>query len=151
MAASARCAAARCDNSVKSVNSPVIVAVDDDAAALRGLERELGQRYAGSYRVMVLPSPDEAYVALEQLAVSGDEVALVLSGQRLPSATGIPVLDAARRMHPHAKRGLVIAWGDWGKPAIGEAIFESMARGLIDHYLLQPSSPPDEAFHHEVS
>ena len=133
------------------MNSPAIVAVDDDAASLRDLERELRERYERHYRVMPLPSAEKAYQTLEELAISGGELALVLSGQRLESATGIPVLEAARRMHPHAKRGLVIAWGDWGKPAIGEAIFASMARGLIDHYMLKPSAPPDEAFHHEVS
>ncbi|SNT48479.1 thioredoxin reductase (NADPH) [Asanoa hainanensis] len=130
---------------------PVLVAVDDDLAALLDLERELRDRYERHYRVVALPSADEAYARLEELAVSGEEIALVLSGQRLSSTTGIPVLEAARRLHPQAKRGLVIAWGDWGKPSIGKLIFESMARGLIDHYLLRPSAPPDEAFHQEVS
>jgi thioredoxin reductase (NADPH) len=128
------------------VNSPAIVAFDDDAAALRDLERELRERYERHYRVIALGSPDEAYAVLEELAVAGDAVAVVLS-----TSTGIPVLEAARRSHPHAKRGLVIAWGDWGNPEIGAAIFDSMARGLIDHYMLEPSEPPDEAFHHEVS
>ncbi|GIF64068.1 fused response regulator/thioredoxin-disulfide reductase [Asanoa ishikariensis] len=130
---------------------PVLVAVDDDAVALGDLERELRDRYERHYRVEALPSADEAYARFEELAVSGEEIALVLSGRGLSGAVGIPVLEAARRLHPQAKRGLVIAWGDWGKPAIGEAIFESMARGLIDHYMLRPSSPPDEAFHQEVS
>ena len=133
------------------MNAPVIVAVDDDPAALQDLERELRERYERNYRVIVLPSTEDAHAVLTELAFAGDEVAVVLSGQRLDGATGIPVLDEARRVHPHAKRGLVIAWGDWGKPAMGEAIFASMARGLIDHYMLKPSSPPDEAFHHEVS
>jgi thioredoxin reductase (NADPH) len=130
---------------------PVLVAVDDDVDALRDLERELRDRYARNYRVIVLRSSDEAYACLGALAAGGDEVALVLSGQRLAGETGIPVLEAARRFHPHAKRGLVIAWGDWGKPRIGEAIFDSMSRGLIDHYVLRPAAPPDEAFHHEIS
>jgi thioredoxin reductase (NADPH) len=133
------------------MKQPVLVAVDDDGAALGDLERELRDRYERHYRVVALSSSEEAYARLEEFAVAGDEVALVLSGHRLSSATGAPVLEAARRLHPQAKRGLVIAWGDWGKPAIGEAIFESMARGLIDHYLLRPSAPPDEAFHQEIS
>ena len=130
---------------------PVLIAVDDDLAALRDLEHELRDRYERHYRVIALSSPESAYTCFEELAVSGAEVALVLSGQGLSGATGTPVLEAARRLHPHAKRGLVIAWGDWGNREIGAAIFESMARGLIDHYMLRPSSPPDEAFHHEVS
>ncbi|GAA1842997.1 FAD-dependent oxidoreductase [Asanoa iriomotensis] len=108
-------------------------------------------RYGRHYRVMSFHSPQEAQACLEDLSDSGDEVALVLSGQRPSGATGIELLDAARRLHPHAKRGLVIAWGDWGDPETGQAIFDSMARARIDHYVLRPSEPPDEAFHHAIS
>lgn len=139
------------DNNVDNVGLPVLVAVDDDAGALSDLERELRERYERHYGVLALSTAEAAVERLEELAVAGDEVALVLAGQRLSSAAGTPVLEAARRLHPHAKRGLVIAWGDWGRPAVGEAIFEAMARGLIDHYLLRPSAPPDEAFHQEIS
>ena len=39
---------------------PVLVAVDDDANALRTVERELVDRYSRSYRVVCLPSADTA-------------------------------------------------------------------------------------------
>ncbi|WP_203702484.1 FAD-dependent oxidoreductase [Asanoa iriomotensis] len=133
------------------MSRPVLVAVDQDAGALRDVERELRDRYGRHYRVMSFHSPQEAQACLEDLSDSGDEVALVLSGQRPSGATGIELLDAARRLHPHAKRGLVIAWGDWGDPETGQAIFDSMARARIDHYVLRPSEPPDEAFHHAIS
>ena len=61
------------------------------------------------------------------------------------------VLGAARRLHPEAKRGLMIAWGQWGQDATGEAIFDSMADGVIDHFLVRPGKPPDELFHQAVS
>ncbi len=79
------------------------------------------------------------------------EVALVLAGQWLSGMTGSELLDEARRLHPHAKRGLLIAWGDWGDRATGEAIFDSIARGRIDHYVLRPSASPDELFHQAIS
>jgi thioredoxin reductase (NADPH) len=60
-------------------------------------------------------------------------------------------LDESRRLHPNARRVLLIGWGDWGDSVIGEAIFDSIASGRIDHYLLRPSSPPDELFHHGIS
>ena len=56
-----------------------------------------------------------------------------------------------RRLHPHAKRGLLITWGGWGDPATGEAIFDSMAHGRIDYYVLRPSGSPDEVFHQTIS
>jgi thioredoxin reductase (NADPH) len=65
--------------------------------------------------------------------------------------TGSDLLDEARRLHPHSKRALLVAWGDWGDPETGEAIFDAIARGRIDYYVLRPAEPPDELFHHAVS
>jgi thioredoxin reductase (NADPH) len=133
------------------MSDPVLVAVDEDAGALSDIERELRDRYGRQYRVMCIRLPHEARDRLEDLAAAGDEVALVLAAQWLSGMTGSELLDEARRLHPHAKRGLLIAWGDWGDRATGEAIFDSIARGRIDHYVLRPSPPPDELFHHAIS
>jgi thioredoxin reductase (NADPH) len=65
--------------------------------------------------------------------------------------TGAELLGRVRGVHPHAKRGLLIPWGGWGDPATGEAIFEAMAHGRIDYYVLRPSRKPDEVFHQAVS
>jgi thioredoxin reductase (NADPH) len=136
---------------VQYVSGPVLVAVDEDAGALRDVERELRDRYARHYRVMCMRSSHEARACLEDLAAAGEEVALVLAGQWLSGMTGSELLDEARHLHPHAKRGLLIAWGGWGDRATGEAIFDSIAHGRIDHYLLRPSASPDELFHQAIS
>jgi thioredoxin reductase (NADPH) len=39
-----------------------------------------------------------------------------------------------------------MAWDSLGDRAIGEAIFDSIARGWIDHYVVRPSEPSDEVF-----
>jgi thioredoxin reductase (NADPH) len=130
---------------------PVLVAVDEDASALRALERELRDRYARHYRVVCIRSSHEARACLEDLAAAGEEVALVLAGQRLSGMTGSELLAEARHLHPHAKHGLLISWGDWGDRATGEAIFDSIAHGRIDHHVVRPSASPDELFHHAVS
>jgi thioredoxin reductase (NADPH) len=133
------------------MSSPVLVAVDEDAGALSDVERELRDRYARHYRVICMRSSREARACFEELAAAGEEVALVLAGQWLAGMTGSELLDEARRLHPHSKRGLLIAWGGWGDRATGEAIFDSIARGRIDHYVLRPSASPDELFHHAIS
>jgi thioredoxin reductase (NADPH) len=46
---------------------------------------------------------------------------------------------------------LVIEWGAFGDPETGRAIFESIAHGSIDHYVLRPATAPDELFHHTIS
>jgi thioredoxin reductase (NADPH) len=129
----------------------VLVAVDEDADALGAVERELRDRYARHYRIVCLRSSHEARARLEDLAAAGDEVALVLAGQWLSETTGSELLDEARHIHPHAKRGLLISWGDWGDRATGEAIFDSIAHGRIDHYLVRPSTSSDELFHQVIS
>ena len=133
------------------MTGPALVAVDEDSDALREVERELLDRYARHYRVISMRTSDEALACLEELAGAGDEVALVLAGQELSGMTGVELLDEVRHLHPHAKRGLLIAWGAWGDRAIGEAIFDSIAHGRIDHYVLRPSASPDELFHQAIS
>jgi thioredoxin reductase (NADPH) len=133
------------------MSGPILLAVDEDAGALGDVERELRDRYARHYRVMCVRSSDEALAGLEDLAVSGSEVALVLAGQWLSGIPRSELLDEARRLHPHAKRGLLIAWGGWGDRATGEAIFDLMAHGRIDHFMIRPSASPDELFHQAVS
>lgn len=130
---------------------PVLVAVDDDGECLSSLERELSDRYSRDYRIICTPSPEDALSTLERLAQDGEEVALVLAGQWLPGTTGSELFGQVRRLHPHAKRGLLITWGGWGDPATGEAIFDSMAHGRIDYYVLRPSGSPDEVFHQTIS
>jgi thioredoxin reductase (NADPH) len=129
----------------------VLVAVEEDTQALQDVERELRDRYARHYRVMCLKTSPEALAALEELAAAGEPVALVLAGQWLSGMTGTELLDQARHLHPHAKRGLMIPWGGWGDGATGEAIFDAIAHGRIDHYLLRPAASPDELFHQAIS
>src|SRR5215213_1826869 len=130
---------------------PVLVAVDDDRECLSALKRELGDRYSRDYRIVCTASPKDALATLEKLAEDGEDVALVLADQWLPGTTGSELFGQVRRLHPHAKRGLLIRWGGWGDPATGEAIFDSIAHGGIDYYVLRPSGSPDEVFHHTIS
>jgi thioredoxin reductase (NADPH) len=133
------------------MSEPVLVAVEDDADALRDIERELRDRYARHYRVVCLRSAEEARSRLAVFAAAGDEVALILAAHGLAGTAGNELLDEARHLHPQAKRGLLLGWGDWGDPATGEAIFDSIARGRIDHYVVRPSASPDELFHQTIS
>jgi thioredoxin reductase (NADPH) len=129
------------------MSGPLLIAVDDDPALLREVERELHNRYVSDYRVCCLSSTDEALATLEELATAGEDVALVLAGEVLEGASGTGLLAEVRRLFPHAQRVLLIGWGHLGDPRTGEAIFEAISRGRMDHYLLRPSAPPDEQFH----
>ncbi|MGY1741167.1 MULTISPECIES: FAD-dependent oxidoreductase [unclassified Blastococcus] len=129
-------------------SAPLIVAVDDDPALLADVERELRARYATDYRVCCLGSAEAALAALTELSATGEDVALVLAPE---SAGGLELLAAVRPLFPHAQRALLIAWSQVGRADAGDAIFEAIARGRIDQYLVRPAPPPDELFHQAVS
>ncbi len=130
---------------------PVLVAVDEDEGALSQVERELRDRYERHYRVIGVGSPDDARASLEELAAGGEQVALILVGKQLAGMSGIMLLDEARRLHPNAKRGLLLAWGEWGDPETGAEVFDSIAHGRIDHSILRPDGSPDELFLQAIS
>ena len=119
---------------------PVLVAIDDNPDLLRDVERELRDRYERHYRVICVGS-DVGIGCLENLAAAGEDVALILAGQRLAGRSGAELLGEVRRIHPHAKHVLLIGWGEQGDLTTSEAI----AHGRIDHYLVRPSAPPDGA------
>jgi thioredoxin reductase (NADPH) len=130
---------------------PLLVAVDDDPDLLRDVERELRNRYVPDYRVRCLRSTSEALATLEELATAGEQVALVLAGETLSGRPGTDVLAEVRRLFPHAPRVLLIGWGHLGNPSTGEAIFEAISHGRMDHYVVRPAQPPDEQFHLAIS
>jgi thioredoxin reductase (NADPH) len=130
---------------------PAILAVDEDADSLAGVERELSRRYGSDYSVRASTSAEAALAALEQLREAGEQVALVLADHWLSGSTGAELLARVKALHPGAKRGLLIEWGGWGDSATAEAIFEAMALGRIDYYVLKPQASPDELFHRTVA
>jgi len=133
------------------VSAPLLVTVDEAPALLRDLERELRNRYEPDYRVRCLSSTGEALATLRELAAAGEQVALVLAGERLSGAPGTNLLAEVRSLFPHAQRVLLIGWGRLGDSETGDAIFEAISRGRMDHFALRPSLPPDELFHQSVS
>jgi thioredoxin reductase (NADPH) len=134
-----------------SMSNAVLLVADEDSDALRSVEHELRDRYGRHYRIECVASADEARTLLGALAEQHEDVALVMAGQALQGVPGADLLDDARRLHPHARRALMIAWGEQGDPAIGQTLFEAIADGRVDHYVIRPASPPDEFFHHAIS
>jgi thioredoxin reductase (NADPH) len=133
------------------VARPVLLAVDEPGAALERLQGELQDRYGRHYRVVCVESADAGLDRLEAFAANGAEVALVLAGQWLPGESGAGVLEAVHDRHPHARRAGLVSVRDWGAPETGRAIFDGIADGRIDHYVMRPSASPDERFHQAIS
>ncbi len=134
-----------------SASKPVLIAVDDDPAALARIRGELDRRYGQDYRVVCGNSPETAIARLEEMRAAGESVALVLADVWMAEQQGSEMLDRVRRLHPHAKRALLIDWGAWGHRPTADALLHAMATGRIDYYVLKPARDADEQFHRIVT
>src|SRR4051812_36785455 len=130
---------------------PVLLVIDRDQDALEDIRAQLVRRYGHDYRVASASDPEQTLEALAQLADAGDELALVLASESLSDATGGGLLERARQLHPHAKRGLMVPRGALADPATVGTIVDSIAMGRIHYYVPVPADAPDEVFHHTIS
>jgi thioredoxin reductase (NADPH) len=121
-----------------------VLAVDDDPVALATLQAELGKRYGEDYDVWCEASPAVALRLLQDCKDLGQPVALVLASHWMADLLGTDLLARAHELHPTAKRGLLISWGD---RSTAEPMLQAMALGQFDYYVPKPSAPPDEGFH----
>jgi thioredoxin reductase (NADPH) len=119
-------------------SKPAIIAIDDDAAVIRSVERDLRARYADDYRILAASSGAEAIEIVGELTRRGDAVALFLSDQRMPEMTGIELLREALVLQPDAKRVLLTAYADT------EVAIAAINEIGLDHYILKPWDPPEE-------
>ncbi len=126
---------------------PLILAVDDDRDALGRIRSELARRYGKDYRVICNDQPLEALADLEAMRDAGDRVAVVLVDLWMPKLGGAELLARVHDLHPRAKRGLLIEWGDLGDERTADAVRNAMAIGHIDYYVLKPWTSPDELFY----
>jgi thioredoxin reductase (NADPH) len=129
---------------------PLILAVDEDAAALQRITTEL-QRYARDYKVICGPSTAAALRQLQRLHEQGEAVAIVLAARGSRDLKGEIFLERVHDIHPHAKRALLIPWGGWADEETADAIRNAMALGYIDYYAIKPFASPDEIFHRLIS
>jgi thioredoxin reductase (NADPH) len=133
------------------MSPPVLVVLEESDDSLERIEGQLAQRYAGDYRIESRSDPEEAMRLLTKLADAGTQVALVLVGKSLATASDGALLDRSRKLHPHAKRALLVPHAAWMDQPTADAIRTALALGRIDHYVTEPAGSPDEVFHEAVS
>ena len=127
---------------------PVMLAVDDNVADLRGISRELHKRYGEDYRVVCERHPEAALGRLQDLQEAGEDVALVLADQWMAGMSGPDFLTRAGEISTTAKRALMV---DWGDRAAVRPLQQAMALGRIDYYVTKPYGDHDERFHRVIS
>jgi CBS domain-containing protein len=117
---------------------PAILIVDDEPQVLNAIERDLRRHYRTAYRILKSDSGHAALDLLRTLQERREQVALLLSDQRMPGLDGAHFLAQARPLFPKARKVLLTAYADT------EAAIASINQAGIDHYLLKPWSPPEE-------
>jgi thioredoxin reductase (NADPH) len=130
-----------------TMSRPVLLAVDDDPAALGVLQQELDKRYGADYRVICQGDAEAGLRGLERIQADGGQVALVVADQWMPTMTGVEFLTRAHRLHPTAQRALLI---DWGDRSTAEPILQAATFGQIDDWIDKPTQPGDERFHQAI-
>jgi thioredoxin reductase (NADPH) len=120
------------------MTKPVLLVVDDDAQVLAAVRRDLRAKYRESYTIISASSGEEALATIRELKARGDELAIVLSDQRMPGIQGTEVLAQSREVYPLARRVMLTAYSD-----IAAAI-KAINVAHLDHYLSKPWDPPEE-------
>jgi class 3 adenylate cyclase len=105
-----------------------VLIVDDELRVLDSLEALL----AMDYRVLRADRADEALRLLTQ-----EEVALIVSDQRMPGMAGTELLARSRKVSPETVRVLLTAFTD------ADALMQSINAAHIYHFLLKPWDPKE--------
>ena len=127
---------------------PVLLVVSRSAAVREALESELTGRYGRDYAVVPAASADDARRRLLDVEGPPAPVALLLAGLGGDDADGLEVLAELSDAAPAALRVPVARWGDW---RTARPIFDALALGRVDRWLLRPEQTPDEEFHRSVT
>jgi thioredoxin reductase (NADPH) len=127
---------------------PVLFVVDDDIGVLEALMVDLGRRLAGEYELVAEHSPLAALATLRELATRSREVALLFAGQEMSEMGGVEFMMEAHKLHPAAKRVLLVGRGDYtaANPAV-----QAMILGQLDYHLFVPWLPAERWLHPPVS
>jgi ActR/RegA family two-component response regulator len=102
-----------------------VLFVDDEEKALKYFSKAL----AGRFKVFTAPDVDAAE---DILKAKSDQIAIVVSDQRMPGRNGVELLKKVRAQYPGMMRLLTTAYSD-----LNDAI-EAINRGEIYRYIQKP-------------
>jgi thioredoxin reductase (NADPH) len=117
---------------------PVILAIDDQPEVLSAVQRDLRARYSDDYRILGTTDGQEAIATIDELALRGTPLALIVADQRMPGVTGVDVLRSSLAKFPAAKKTLLTAYADT------DAAIDAINEVGLDYYIMKPWDPPEE-------
>lgn len=111
-----------------------IIFVVDEPLVLHALAGDLQLRFGGDCRIVTEATAGAGLGSLQDLAARGEPVALLIAGQWMPEMSGVGFLSQAHRLHPAAKRILLVD-RDY-RPA--NPVVRAMMLGQVDYHLTKP-------------
>lgn len=117
---------------------PAILAVDDEPGVLRAVRGDLRRRYRDGFRIVAAGGGTEAVDAIREMKRRGDDLAVVVTDQRMPDVGGVEVIARARDLYPDARTVLLTAYADT------DVAISAINDVHLDHYVLKPWDPPEE-------
>ncbi|NUR07408.1 MAG: FAD-dependent oxidoreductase [Nocardioidaceae bacterium] len=134
-----------------SPGRPLLLAAVADAGQLDRVESELQRSFGGDFRVRGELSTADATRTVEGAYERDEPVALVLVDDAYGDGARADLFELVRRLHPDARRALLVDWGAWADRGSAKAILHAMAVGHINYYVLKPWIQRDELFHRSVA
>ena len=113
---------------------PVIFVIDDDAKIAEALRDDLGRRFGRDFRLLAERSAAAGLVTLRELADTGAPVALLIADHDMAEMPGIGFLAQAHRLHPLAKRVLLVE-RDY---SASSPVVQAMTLGQADYHITKP-------------
>jgi excisionase family DNA binding protein len=107
-----------------------ILYVDDEEKSLKYFTRAFGDKF----RILSAANAADGYRLLEQYR---DEIALLITDQRMPGEKGVEFLQRARQLHPTAVRILTTAYSDF------DVAIEAVNAAGISKYVTKPWDIPE--------
>jgi excisionase family DNA binding protein len=106
-----------------------ILYVDDEEKSLKYFTRAFGDKF----KILSAANASDGYRLLEQ---HRDEIALLITDQRMPGEKGVEFLQRARQLHPTAIRILTTAYSDF------DVAIEAVNSAAISKYVTKPWNIP---------
>ncbi|MBV9464360.1 MAG: response regulator, partial [Verrucomicrobiae bacterium] len=106
-----------------------ILYVDDEERSLKNFARAFGDQF----RILTAPSAQEGLRLFEE---NPNDVALLITDQRMPGGKGVELLEKVRRARPRTIRILTSAYSDL------EAAIDAVNSGAIYKYVTKPWDLP---------
>jgi len=126
---------------------PVISFASRDPAFRAYAQSLLRSRYRNDYDIVVCDT-DELLDRLAAIRGEPTQIALVLVAYGAGDDDGLELLGDARRVEPSAQRAAVVKWGSFER---ARAVFDAIARGELDTYVVSTERPRDEEFHRAIT